>query len=183
MKLPRNPRYPAGYTLVEMLLVIAIVATLAVMVAPPLSSALQNNRISTQSNALIGTLQFARTEAVRRGSAITVCGSATGLACGGNWQEGWIVLSGSTLLKAHPKPGGGNTLRFNLSSGAASNQILFNSRGFSPNHAGAMTLCDPRGTAFVHGILLAATGRVLPAPDANGDGIPEDASGNGLSCP
>ncbi|MBF0270710.1 MAG: GspH/FimT family pseudopilin [Magnetococcales bacterium] len=172
-----------GYTLVELLVVVAIVAGLMVMAAPFLSRMLQDNRLITQINRLHGTLQFARTEAIKRGSSLTVCAAANGLTCGGSWHDGWIVLSGTGILRTVPKLTGNTTLSFILTAGGASDRIVFNARGFSPNHAGTFRLCDSRGAGSAKGLITATTGRPLLATDHTGNGIAEDDTGSELTCP
>ncbi|MBF0145464.1 MAG: GspH/FimT family pseudopilin [Magnetococcales bacterium] len=174
---------PGGYTLVEMLVVLAIVAILVSGAVPFLSSMINNNRLTAQFNQLVGTLQFARSEAIRRQTSVTVCSSNDGASCGGNWQDGWIVLAQGAVVKSSPGLPDNTTLRFNLSSGAANDRILFDSRGFSINYAGFWTLCDARGVNDARGILVASTGRVINARDANHNGIVEDTGGSDLSCP
>lgn len=172
-----------GYSLVELLVVLAIVAVLINLASPFLFSVVQDYRLTVQINQLVGTLQFSRSEAIKRGSSITVCSSNNGMTCGASWQNGWIVLSGSTVIKSYPAQPGNNTIRYNLSHGTLTDRILFDSRGFSTNYAGSWTLCDSRGTNRVHGIVVVNTGRILKARDANNNGIMEDVNGNDLSCP
>ncbi|MBF0214194.1 MAG: GspH/FimT family pseudopilin [Magnetococcales bacterium] len=178
-----NGSCQAGHTLLELLVVLAIVAVLAVMMAPFLTSSLQDNRLTSQINQLHGSLQFARVEAIKRGTAITVCASTDGALCGGNWQDGWIVLAGTTLIRSSPALTGNNTLKFQLTTGGTSANVRFNARGFSPDHAGTWTLCDSRAAAAAKGLLLSATGRPLRATDTNGNGTPEDHNGADLTCP
>ncbi|MBF0190705.1 MAG: GspH/FimT family pseudopilin [Magnetococcales bacterium] len=173
----------AGYTLVELLVVVAIVAALMVMAAPFVTRILQDNRLITQINLLHGTLQFARTEAIKRGTSITVCATSNGAICGGNWQEGWLILADAVILRAMPKLTGNTTLAFTLTAGGASDRIVYNARGFSPDHAGTFRLCDSRGAGSAKGLITATTGRPLPATDLTGNGAVEDDTGNDLTCP
>lgn len=57
-----------------------------------------NNRMATESDALLGDMQFARAEAIREGQQVTICVSSNGSSCDlvtlpPAWQEGWIVFS------------------------------------------------------------------------------------------
>lgn len=57
-----------------------------------------NNRLATESDALLGDLQYARAEAIREGQQVTICVSSNGSSCDtatspASWQEGWIIFS------------------------------------------------------------------------------------------
>lgn len=83
-----------GFTLVEVITVIAIASILAAVGIPNLYNATRSTRISAQANEFVGTLNYARSEAVKRGQRVTVCKSANGTSCAttGNWDQGWIVF-------------------------------------------------------------------------------------------
>jgi type IV fimbrial biogenesis protein FimT len=54
--------------------------------------------MASESDALLGDLQFARAEAIREGQQVTVCVSSNGSSCDAAtlppaWQEGWIIFS------------------------------------------------------------------------------------------
>lgn len=81
----------AGFTLVELLIVMAIAAILAVVGVPSLWNFIQNARTTAQANELVTAINLARSEAVKRGEDVEVCSSTDGATCGGGWSDGWIV--------------------------------------------------------------------------------------------
>ena len=87
----------SGFTLVEMLITVALVAILLTIGIPSFRYVTNSNRIAAEINGLLGDMQFARSEAVKEGQPVTVCVSAGGTACDGvnvnTWQNGWIVFS------------------------------------------------------------------------------------------
>jgi type IV fimbrial biogenesis protein FimT len=90
----------AGYTLVEMMVVILIVAILLTVGVPSYRYVTNSNRVSAEVNALLGDLQFARSEAVKEGATVTVCPladpTASSPSCAANsteWDKGWLVTS------------------------------------------------------------------------------------------
>lgn len=109
-------------TLVELLTVIVIVAVLMSIGVPSYRYVTTANRVATESVALLGDLQYARSEAIREGQQVTVCVSRDGANCdtAGNpptWQEGWIIFSNP-----------------NSKSGVDANDpLLRTSKGFSSN--------------------------------------------------
>jgi type IV fimbrial biogenesis protein FimT len=71
---------------------IAVAAILLAVALPNFRSAIQNNRISSQSNELLTAFQLARSESLKRGSPIVVCPSDDSATCSGDWEDGWIVV-------------------------------------------------------------------------------------------
>jgi type IV fimbrial biogenesis protein FimT len=95
---PAPPARQAGVTLIELLTVSVIVALLLTIGMPSFHYVTTNNRLASESDALLGDLQFARAEAIREGQQVSVCVSKTGTSCDSAtlppaWQEGWIVYS------------------------------------------------------------------------------------------
>ncbi len=83
-----------GFTLVELLITLAVGAVLLGTAVPSLTSMIINNRLTAQANDFVGALQFARSEALRRARYITLCSSTDGAACATStdWQTGYIVF-------------------------------------------------------------------------------------------
>lgn len=86
-----------GFTLVELMITIAIAAILLVVAIPDFTTTIRRNRASTQTNALVAAIGLARSEAIKRGIPVSVCASANQAACSGNnnWATGWIVFTDS----------------------------------------------------------------------------------------
>ena len=69
----------------------AVLATLAV---PSFRDASLGSRLAATANSLHGSIQIARSEAIKANAPVTLCASADGLTCAtaGDWDQGWIVL-------------------------------------------------------------------------------------------
>jgi type IV fimbrial biogenesis protein FimT len=86
------------FTMLELVIVMAIVAILATIAMPGFQYVTSSNRVSTEVNGLLGDMQYARNEALKEGQPITVCPSANPTSptpsCSGStaWQSGWIVF-------------------------------------------------------------------------------------------
>lgn len=86
-----------GFTLVEVLLVIAVLALLGAAVAPALSGLNARIHMRTAVDQLHYSLMHARSEAIKRRTRVVACKSSTGLQCigTGGWDQGWIVFHDS----------------------------------------------------------------------------------------
>ena len=94
MKWNSRIRAPFGFTLLELMVVVAIVAVLLSLGAPALgrSLSLQRQRVAVQ--ALFAGFNLARREAIVRAAAVTVCPLArTGAGCGDDYRLGWQVFA------------------------------------------------------------------------------------------
>jgi type IV fimbrial biogenesis protein FimT len=88
-----------GFTMIEILVVVAIIAILAAVAAPFFNDTLARNQVTSAAGALRASLDLARAEAVRRGRNVVVCQTtspgAAEPACGSgssvNWSSGWVT--------------------------------------------------------------------------------------------
>lgn len=87
-----------GFTLVELLVVLAVSSILLTIAIPGYAFLANTNRLAAVTNDLVSALQMARSEAIKRGMPVTVCktGNATASAptCDitASWQHGWLVF-------------------------------------------------------------------------------------------
>jgi type IV fimbrial biogenesis protein FimT len=78
-----------GFTLIELMISLGILAILATMAVPSFQGVIEKNRVTSQANALLSAVQTARSEAVRRGVAVGFS------AIGGDYDDGWCVHTGN----------------------------------------------------------------------------------------
>ena len=89
----RRRNEQAGFTLMELLLAIAVLAILTTLALPAFTQFIANNRLASEANEMVASFQFARSEALKRGVQVQVCSSANGATCGGDWDQGWIAMA------------------------------------------------------------------------------------------
>ncbi|AHE67332.1 GspH/FimT family pseudopilin [Legionella oakridgensis] len=158
-----------GFSLVELLTVLAIAAILTIMAVPGYNALIQNNKIVSAANKLSASLNFARMEAVKRGVRVAVCPTANAgfTACGNNtqWSQGWIIFIDSDnnnaiettndLVKvAQPLP---NDAAITTSS----NVISYDGSGFLTSGTSSLSLRMTRCTGNNARVInVASSGRV-----------------------
>ena len=148
------------------------------------------NRLSTYTNDLIASVNYARSEAVRRAAPISICRSNDGESCSGTWSDGWIVFvntnndspaavdTGETLLKVQ----GGLAPNYALGADAVfATSITYRSDG-TANDTGMFTVCHEGSMVGGRAIVITPL-RPRVARDTDGDRIPNrDDTQNIESC-
>ncbi len=104
----------AGFTLLEALVVMAVLGILLTLAVPAVSALRQQHQMQAQAEGLLDSLLLARSEALRRQQRVTVCVRGTDAVCDltGGWQQGWLVFEdlnnnalhdpGEGLIEVHP---------------------------------------------------------------------------------
>ncbi|MFW2438865.1 MAG: GspH/FimT family pseudopilin [Arenicellales bacterium] len=104
-----------GFTLIELIVTLTVAAILMAAAAPSFRELIQSNRLTASVNELSGSINMARSEAVKRGRRVVVCKSSNGNDCVTTsstfWQQGWIIFvddnndavhdAGEELLRVH----------------------------------------------------------------------------------
>lgn len=172
----------SGFTLIELLVTITLVAILTTMAVPNFRTTIQNGRLVSQGNDLLGALILARSQAIANNAStnIVLCVSTdlTSCANSSSWESGWIIgIANSTNtgitgtpLRVHEALTGSNTLR----NDASAKLLVFTGGSGIPTAGSAInfTLCDSRGTTYARSIYLSAVGegRISPTPGKKIDG-------------
>ena len=90
---------PNGFTLIELLVTMAVAAILLVIATPAFNAMVRSYRLNAAANELVGAANLARSEAIQRGSRVTLvpCSwneTSASCATGSNWRDGWALIAG-----------------------------------------------------------------------------------------
>lgn len=183
----RRRRALAGFTLIESLMAVLVLAILLASAAPVMGNLIKRNTLVTLHTELRTSLYLARTHAVRKGIAVTVCPRDNSGGCAqpsGDWSKGWIVFEdpdrvgrcrdsmGSGLCQGTPNRilgmrgpvAPGYVIRSNHH---VSQRVRFSGTGMSYGYNGRFVFCDAGHAVDPLGLVVAATGRVRRARDAD----------------
>ena len=154
---------PTGFTLIELMISVAMTAILLTVAVPSFSELIKSNRVSSNANELLAALQFARSEAVTRKAAVALCTSNTGMDSNNptcvdtvHWSDGWLIFldtnnngfrdtasgTSETLLRAREALTGNDLTA--IGETAIAHTIRFFSDG-TASAGGTINLCDDRG--------------------------------------
>lgn len=148
---------PQGFTLVELMITVAVLAIVVTLAAPSFSDLINRNRLTASANEIVGALQTARMEAVRRNTSVVLCPSTDGASCSGtDWQrliifsdddgDATVDADDDNIIRDVTVSTGGIVV--NPSSNAATNQrISFGAGGFARvggagAREGALSVCS-----------------------------------------
>jgi type IV fimbrial biogenesis protein FimT len=185
-----------GFTLIELMVTVALVAIVLAIGVPSFQTTIRNNRLSSYANEFLSALNLARTEAIRRRQPVVLCKSADGSFCqtdGKNWEIGWIVFvdsdpsgaknlrdSTEPILRVWPAFPAGYTLRPNSTN-------FYDSLGYGADGSvnnnkvgGTFALCYQDNRVGAKAIVIKPL-RPRLGQDSNGNRIPETDGGADIS--
>jgi type IV fimbrial biogenesis protein FimT len=172
-------RAQAGFTLLELMVVLGIAGVLFAIGVPSMTDFIRNSRITGAANDVMAALHFTRSEAIKRRMPVTLCTSTSAVTsanptCAASaFLTGWIAFVdtnqsgqrdvGELVLLQHDAMNAQITARSSVSPF----RVTYLLSGFALNpNAARLVLCDQRGNtpsggelSSARGILVSVTGR------------------------
>jgi type IV fimbrial biogenesis protein FimT len=175
----QHPRVVLGFTLVELLVTLTIVAILLAVGAPSLTQMVQRQAVASAMQALASDLRFARSEALKRGTQVELCGSSITTTTSGtgstatstttysclaapigngraDWvSNGWLIrdTTNNSIIKVQQKAFGVGALT------STDSTFVFNPTGILSGSAGGNVLITPTNTSQTSDQQIACIGK------------------------
>lgn len=175
-------RSMSGFTLVELLVTLAVITIVLTVAAPGFADLMRRNEASTLVNDFVYALRLARSESVTEGMPTAVCASSNMASCAGNndWETGWLVFQdpngdgdctnagdgvcdddGGDVLLAHDPDQ--EDFTFFANGTPQYGDVGYDANGYAMNQQSTFTLCDDRGRADARGVQLTSGGQIHSA--------------------
>lgn len=181
-----------GFTLIEGMVTLSVVAVLLSTGVPSFSAMIKNNRLTAENDALRAVLATARFEAKAQRATVTVCRSTNAIDCSaGDWADGYIAFidldedghldSGELLLERRARENQGVAVSYSL----ATDSLQFDSSGYAAAGNGTFTFCDNRGATEARALVVSAVGVMRAARVSEKVGstqIVQDHVGKDVTC-
>ena len=179
-----NHKHLAGFTIIELMLTLAVAAVVLTIGVPSFQGLLERNQLTSNINRFISSLALARSEAIKRNQTVVVCPSSNGSSCNnvGGYDNGWIIFvdsNGNDIREVNTEEliWHGNRLPGNMTlrgTGSYNANIPFVPSGRLASSAavnGSVRLCKENQTNRAKMVTIIRSGRVRLAGH-NASGVP-----------
>lgn len=193
----RRPLSTRGFTLVELLITLAVAAILLAVAVPSFRTFIQNAKLNSAADSFLAAIQQARSEAITRGDIVVLCRTADSSTdnCGGsnkNWSAGWLMYATPTASSEGPYNDSADHVLLKrgspapqdvtiTSDGDGNSYLAFGSAGTlkepltNGDEMVAYAICDDRGEKAGRLIVIPRIGRSF-VTDAESTAPPDELS-------
>ena len=169
-KAPAGRNSSRGFTLVELMIAIALTGLLLSMAVPALDQFTTSARQTSGINDFVASMHMARSTAVTTNFRTTICPSSNGVACEAvAWDQGWIVFADrdsdqvvdndETVISSAEAVRG-----LDIQSAEFGQFLMYRPNGramtaSAAGNAGQFTVCDARGSDHAQVVIVDLSGR------------------------
>ncbi len=150
-------RTSQGFSLIELMVAIVVLGILTSIAIPSFNETILSTKLRSYANSFVGNAYLARAEAIKSNAPVTLCVSTDGTSCAtGGWEQGWIVLSGTTVVQRQQAVTSG----YKITESAGLTSLTFQPTGIGATQA-ELTICraTPEAGSQERVVNISATGR------------------------
>ena len=159
-----------GFTIIELMFVLAVASILLSVAVPALQSFTSNSRQTSAINDFVSSMHLARNTAITTNARVTMCASSNATSCEDvTWDSGWILfrdwnndqkIDGTDAIISTGAPSEG----LNIASTQYSRFLMYRPSGRIMNasvgtNTGEFTVCDQRGADYSKVVIVELSGR------------------------
>lgn len=179
-----------GFTIIELIICITIIAILLTIALPSFSNLLIENKVSSQVQKLTQTLQLSRTRAITNNIRVTICPIDKSTTCSKDWSTGYmsfIDINGDrqynendTIIFQHTENNKKITLNWRAFGHKRSLQWL--ATGITNHQNGSFEFCYEGSPKKSRALFITKAGRIRFSKDTDGDEFHENSKGGVITC-
>lgn len=165
-----SPAIIQGFTLIELIILLAIVSILFRFGIPAFHDIMANNHMTTQINTMVTSFNLARSEAIKRNKNVVLCPNSEGsCAKQPHWHNGWLMFVDNNFdrelddkeeeiiyIEAAKE-------NIEIISSRYRRRVVFHPMGTSAGSNASYVFCDQRGPSKARAIILSNGGRARVA--------------------
>lgn len=179
-----------AFTLIELILSIAIIGILAGTAIPSFNDFLERRKVSANLQSFVKAIQISRLTAITENKRVTVCPTSNGIQCGADWSAGLLSFvdededrlydAEDTLLFASKQSDQNFSVTWKAFGVKKSLQWL--PTGITNHQNGSFELCYDGKPEHARALILTKAGRLRYSKDSDGDQIHEKSPGQPINC-
>ncbi len=180
-----------GLSLLELLISLCVIAALLGISLPDFNELRQSMAGDVTMRKLATAVQLGKSTAIAQRTTVTLCRSADGIGCNGDWNNGVLVFTDGNrdgvrndsdlVVRYISFPDGNGIIKFRAFQNKQYFQV--SSLGITHSQNGNFSYCPfSRDNKFARQLIVNRTARLRFALDSDGDGVREDSRGRPLDC-
>jgi type IV fimbrial biogenesis protein FimT len=179
-----------GFTLIELIITIAIASILFGTALPNFSEFLDRRKVTSNLHSLAEVIQLSRSTAVNENRRVTLCPTSDGETCNNIWSEGFlsfIDIDGDRAFdpedtQLYVSITHDEKLAIKWRAFGRRSSLQWLETGITNHQNGSFELCYDNNPKHARALILTKAGRMRYSKDTNNDQLHENSTGEPINC-